>query len=98
MCPGRSVHISYESPSATTSASYTAAMPDGTSQGDFTPPLKNRTGTPGLQFCAAAGEFLYLSIQNGTSGGSVTCVIRVDGEVVAQNTSRGDYVIASCDG
>lgn len=96
-CPGFSwVQVIYRGEGSARSASFTAAMPDGTSQGEFSPPLENRAGDEGLRFCADMGEFTYLSIQNGTDAGDVTCKIEIDGVVVAENTSTGDYAIADC--
>lgn len=44
------------------------------------------------------GNFIYLSAQNNTGGGTVTCTIRRDGKVYKQTTSEGAYVIATCSG
>lgn len=44
------------------------------------------------------GNFIYLSAQNNTGGGTVTCTIRKDGRVYKQTTSEGAYVIATCSG
>ena len=43
-------------------------------------------------------RWLYMSAQNNTGSGSVTVKIIRDGEVVAQQTSSGAYVIATVDG
>jgi hypothetical protein len=43
-------------------------------------------------------RWLYMSAQNNTSSGSVTVKIIRDGKVVAQQTSKGAYVIATVDG
>lgn len=54
--------------------------------------------------CVSAGEarsgtFAYLSAQISSDyGGTITCQIKVDGVVVEEVTSSGDYVIASCSG
>jgi len=45
-----------------------------------------------------SGDFVYLSVQNQQSVGSVTCRITVDGVVVSENTSSGGYTIATCQG
>lgn len=43
------------------------------------------------------GDFTYLSVQiNGT--GEIACSISVDGVIVKQAKSSGQYVIASCSG
>jgi hypothetical protein len=41
---------------------------------------------------------MYVSGQNATEYGTVTCRIKVDGNVVSQNTSSGAYSIATCSG
>ena len=51
-----------------------------------------------LKFKGVSGQFLYISAQNQLSSGSVTCEIRLNGEVVKTATSNGEYVIASCSG
>jgi hypothetical protein len=43
-------------------------------------------------------RWLYMSAQNNTDSGTVTVKIIRDGQVVAQQTSSGAYVIASVDG
>lgn len=43
-------------------------------------------------------EFYSLSAQNGQSGGDITCKITVDGKVLAENTSNGQYAVVSCNG
>lgn len=60
-------------------------------------PLYNKNGTEGLRFTAADGDFLYLSAQN-KGGGVLHCRITEDGVTVAENTSRGQYAIVTCDG
>nr|WP_218862200.1 MmpS family transport accessory protein [Actinopolyspora biskrensis] len=48
---------------------------------------------------AAEGmDFYSLSAQNGQGGGDITCKITVDGEVLAENTSNGQYAVVSCNG
>lgn len=49
-----------------------------------------------MRFRSRPGEFVQISAQNVADYGSVTCVIRVDGEVVETATSSGAYVIAGC--
>jgi hypothetical protein len=52
-----------------------------------------------IEFQAPAGQFVYLSGQLAVRGAStVTCKILVDGEVLEEATSQGEYVIASCSG
>ena len=48
--------------------------------------------------CMPDGSFLYVSAQNDTDSGSVSCEIVVDGVAVKTATSAGAYVIASCSG
>lgn len=45
-----------------------------------------------------SGDFVYLSVQNSEEYGSVSCRIIIDGVEVANNTSSGGYVIATCQG
>lgn len=100
---GSGVHVVvYEADGAggAKSGTYTARSNDGgTVQGDADLPLMNRNGGRGLTFAGfRTGGFVYLSVQNKDSYGSVTCRIKVDGVVVSENTSDGAYVIASCQG
>lgn len=44
------------------------------------------------------GEFAYISAQNQSDKGSVTCSIELDGTTVKESTSSGAYVIATCSG
>jgi len=74
------------------------AMSDGTQQADVGLPMMNDSGGQGVQFCSVAGEFVYISVQNGNDSGSVTCKITVDGAELAEVRSSGAYVIATCDG
>jgi hypothetical protein len=49
------------------------------------------------KFKAVSGTFLYISGQlNGT--GTITCQIFLSGRLFKTSTSKGQYVIASCDG
>jgi hypothetical protein len=52
----------------------------------------------GISFDMNSGDFVYLSIQNGTDSGSVTCIVEVDGIQILTNTSQGAYSIADCSG
>lgn len=70
----------------------TAQGPDGTVQQTGLLPI---TGTYDTFH---SGDFVYLSVQNQQSLGSVTCRITVDGVVVSENTSSGGYTIATCQG
>ena len=53
-----------------------------------------------LQFKEKVGQFAPLSLvaQNGSSGGDITCRITVDGEVVGESTSSGQYAVVTCNG
>lgn len=52
-----------------------------------------------IEFQAPAGQFVYLSGQLAVRGKStVTCKILVDGQVVEEAESEGEYVIATCSG
>lgn len=44
----------------------------------------------------AAGAFAYVSAQNDTDSGTVTCAIVIDGKVKQTNTSSGAGAIATC--
>lgn len=96
-CSGSRRHVEYHADGSGT-GSITMAKPDGTEQGEVNLPMKNQSGTKGIHFCADVGEFVYISVQNRDSSGSVECSIVVDGVEVASNRSVGGYVIAACDG
>jgi hypothetical protein len=49
-----------------------------------------------LSFDAKGGTFLYISAQNESTSGSVTCEILLDDESRTSSTSSGAYVIAEC--
>jgi hypothetical protein len=49
-----------------------------------------------LSFDAKGGLFLYISAQNESTTGSVTCEILLDDETRTSSTSSGAYVIAEC--
>ena len=53
-----------------------------------------------LQFKDEVGAFAPLSLvaQNGAKGGDITCRITVDGEVVGESTSNGQYAVVTCNG
>lgn len=98
---GASHAVVYQADGAGTSAgNYTLQSEDGgTRQGEAALPLKNQAGDVGLTFTGfKSGDFVYLSVQNANGSGSVTCRIMVDGVVIADNTSDGGYVIATCKG
>lgn len=77
----------------------TLSTPSGTrQQSGVGLPLTNKTGSEGLVVKMAPGEFAYISAQNGTDTGTVTCRITAGETVIAENSSSGSYVIASCSG
>lgn len=84
----------------TAAASYTWTTDDGgTSQGNIDLPLKSQAGDNGIElYRFKTGASLYLSIQNTTDAGAVTCRILVDGTKVSEVTSSGGYKIATCTG
>lgn len=47
-------------------------------------------------FEAPPGQFLYVSVQNKGQSGGVQCEITVDGVMIKQTKSQGEYVIATC--
>jgi hypothetical protein len=49
-----------------------------------------------MSFDAKGGSFLYVSAQNQSASGSVTCEILLDDESRTSSTSNGAYVIAEC--
>ena len=53
-----------------------------------------------LQFKDQVGAFAPLSLvaQNGAKGGDITCRITVDGEIVGESTSSGQYAVVTCNG
>jgi len=71
-------------------ASITYETPTGTEQSDVDDGW-SRT------FTFEQGAFVYLSAQNLTEG-YVSCRITVEGTSIANNTARGLFKIASCDG
>lgn len=84
----------------TKTASYTLRSEDGgTVQGDINLPLTNQQGETGLTFTGfKSRDFVYLSVQNSSDAGSITCQIFVDGVQISSNTSDGAYKIATCQG
>lgn len=63
-------------------------------------PLNRKDGSgPGLRLgLVPSGTFVSISAQNKGDSGAITCRIEAAGRVISQSTSRGAYVIASCDG
>ena len=93
-------NVLYEVEGTTDSTSITVQTPTGVQQkNNLAVPIGNpTTGERGFRIHASSGTFLYIAAQNERSYGSITCRITVDGVVIAQNTSSGGYVIATCQG
>ena len=91
------LRVTYEVDGTASTAGVTASTPTGTEQHDINIPLTNTSGVAGVSHVAQRGEFLYLSAQNQGSEGTITCRITLDGEVVSENSSSGEYGIASCE-
>lgn len=75
----------------------TYEMPSGTAQrpasicdGAYTGVVDQRS--------AQRGDFVYLSVQNDKYYAGISCEIHIDGKLVYQTQSAGQYVIASCSG
>jgi hypothetical protein len=89
--------VIYELDGTATDANITIETPTGMSQQSVDVPLRNKSGSKGLRFTDFNyGAFLYISAQNDGEYGDLTCRIRVDGEVVSENTASGAYAIATC--
>lgn len=91
--------VVYEVEGTADSVSITIQTPSGSSQAaNRAVPLTSAAGAPGIEIDGfTAGDFVYLSAQNEGEYGTVTCRIRVDGDVVSEVTSTGAYTIATCD-
>jgi hypothetical protein len=94
------VTISYDVGGTATWGDVTIETPTGTEQ--FSPdiPMSNKhTGKRGLKLKFWPGDFVYISVQNNTTLGSVTCTIHAsDGETISHSASSVDYGVATCDG
>ena len=95
-CPGFSHQVVYHGDGDASHAMFTIEVAGGTQQGDYALPLQHDNGELGLSFCAGAGTFVYISVQNPNDSGSVSCRMEVDGVTVAEVESSGGYVIATC--
>lgn len=60
----------------------------------------NGTKLPWTKQAASADSFLILSLtaQSAGSSGTITCKVTVDGKVIAENSSEGQYAVVSCSG
>jgi hypothetical protein len=65
----------------------TYSVPGGTQQ---------ETVPSGWSLDVGYTDFGYISVQNDSDFGSVTCVLIRNGVVIVQNTSNGAYAIATC--
>jgi hypothetical protein len=93
--------VTYKTAGTAPYGSITYQTASGTAQqSDVDIPLTPKGGAKGagISFTMNDGDFVYLSIQNSTENGSVTCSIEVDGVEVATNTSHGAFAIADCSG
>lgn len=88
--------VVYEMEGDGTHFSMTASTPTGTTQQNPDLPLRKQGGG-NLTFTFAPGEHVYISGQV-INGRTLTCRIKVDGAVISENTSSGEYSIATCSG
>lgn len=72
--------------------------PTGGQQSVAALPLQTASGGSPSFSGLESGQFLYISVQNQSASGTVTCSIVLDGKVISSNTSTGGYVIATCEG
>jgi hypothetical protein len=75
----------------------TYEMPSGTSQKTVSM-CKGKTSAVVDQRTGSRGDFVYLAVQNDKMFARIGCEIYVDGKLVHQTHSEGQYVIASCSG
>jgi len=60
----------------------------------------NGAALPWQKQTSSDDSFLILSLvaQSGAGSGSISCKITVDGKVVVDNTSQGQYAVVTCSG
>lgn len=60
----------------------------------------NGAALPWQKQSTSNDSFLILSLvaQSGSGSGSISCKITVDGKVVVDNTSQGQYAVVTCSG
>jgi hypothetical protein len=87
----------YELEGTATSANVTMATPTGISQFAADVPMHSKSGAVGLRQQVQSGQVLSLAAQQDMGGTTITCRITVDGVVVAENTSTGQFSIATCE-
>lgn len=75
----------------------TYEMPSGTAQKSVST-CDGATTTDVDQRSGSRGDFVYLSVQNDKQAARISCQIYIDGKVVFQTWSNGQYVIATCSG
>lgn len=75
----------------------TYEMPSGTSQNSAAI-CDGKTSAVIDQRSADLGDFVYLSVQNDEQSANIGCQIWIDGSLVYETHSQGQYVIASCSG
>lgn len=93
------VTVTYHVRGNADSVDITVETPTGTQQAsDRALPLRMGSES-GLAITGfLPGDFVYISAQ-ATSDGSITCTIENSaGEVIAENTSQGEFSIATCEG
>lgn len=79
-------------------ASLTYQTASGTSQqtGKRVPVVR-ADGQRGIELTLPPGAFVYISAQN-QGAGELTCRITANGQVIAENTSSGEFAIVTCEG
>lgn len=87
--------VTYEVEGSADTVDVTIETPSGTSQESGQALPWTSSAYDGTEFQLG---FLYVSAQNQGDTGTVTCRITVGDEVVAENTSTGEYSIAQCQG
>ena len=96
--PSSAPTVLYQVTGSAPMATVTMQTPSGsTTDADVDVPAKEK-GAPAAGVTYRMRGFVYLSAQNSTDHGAVTCTISVDGRVVATNTAQGAYAIATCSG
>jgi Mycobacterium membrane protein len=90
--------VTYEVLGSASSVDTTERTPSGSrQQSNVAVPMTRESGGP-VTYSMSPGAFAYISAQNNGDTGVVTCRILVDGMVLAEVSSSGAYVIATCDG
>lgn len=96
------LRVVYDVTGSASTADITYSTPGGGTeqQSKVSVPLTmSASGRRGMLFTGfSPGDFVYISAQNNGESGSVTCRIILDGVTVVENTSRGGYTIATCNG